>query len=87
MKQLYTKDGVLIVGTLEKIPARATVNGWVQGSDGKLEPVYAGETEPYWDDQKTVTNDVGIMIVVDEEGIEYLASECELKDDGEPDEA
>jgi hypothetical protein len=77
MKQLYVKDsGLKIIGTEERVPATAIVNGWSDLGD----PIYAGQTELDWDGQHTITADE-VMMVVDENGEPHLYTDCELRDD------
>jgi hypothetical protein len=76
MKQLYAPNGNLIVGTLETIKGRANVTGW----NDDRSPEYAGSTEIFWDDQRTVQRD-GNIICLDEDGEEYPFNECTLRDE------
>lgn len=78
--RLISPDGTEITGTLERCPCRAYVASW-EMVDGKVcVEDYAGESEMFWDDQVTVERD-GALVVLDEDGTEYLASDCTLVDD------
>lgn len=60
-------SGSPIVGTYERLTARA--NATEYSATG--EPDYAGDTEVFWDEQKTVMRD-GSMIYLDEDGMEWI---------------
>ena len=55
MKQLYTPTDKRIIGTYEVVPGCALASSFELLDDGKLDPVYAGETKLWWDEQRTVT--------------------------------
>lgn len=83
MKQLYTKSGTRIRGTLEQLKGVAEVLGFEQLPDGTIEPEWEGYTELWWDEQRTVKNAQGKHIYVDEDGDEYTLDELELREDEE----
>lgn len=66
MAQYKSPTGLLIEGTLERLSGKALVSD-IQ-DDGT--PVYYGETEIWWDEQRTVTRD-DKAIFVDEAGEEW----------------
>jgi hypothetical protein len=72
--QLKSPEGVLITGTLEKVRGVAELSG-VALIDGKYEPEYCGNTDMDWDSQTSVLRE-GQVIYIDENGMEWLASEC-----------
>lgn len=76
MKQLYAPNGELIAGTLETISGRANVSGWSEQGD----PIYAGNTEVFWDDQQTVERD-GQLVCLTESGDEFPFDQCTLRDE------
>jgi hypothetical protein len=83
MKQLYAPNGNLIIGTLEHVPGCAHVSGWELDAAGRLEPVWASETEMYWDDSKTQDIE-GDTLVIDEDGETWPMSQCTVREDQEP---
>lgn len=76
---LISKDGNLIIATLERLSGRALI------APGSVRPEpgggfsfdYEGTTDIFWDDQRTVTQD-DERVFLDEEGTEYLESELQL---------
>ncbi|MDR8876584.1 hypothetical protein [Burkholderia multivorans] len=76
MKQLYTKDGVRIIGTKEIINGTALVSGF----DGHGQPIYAGGTDIDWDSQLSATDDKGKYVLICEDGEEHSPDDCELRD-------
>lgn len=64
MTQRYkSPKGLEIIGTLETLSGCAIVSGIT--ADG--EPLYAGETDIWWDEQKTVSSN-GRPLFVDDHG-------------------
>jgi hypothetical protein len=89
MKQLIAPNGQPIVGTLENLSARADVNGWEINEAGELEPVWAGDTEVFWDGQVTVTREVDgkpVTVCLTEDGDEFLLTDCKIVDASNEDE-
>ncbi|MCL4722887.1 MAG: hypothetical protein KJZ90_01230, partial [Rhodocyclaceae bacterium] len=52
--KLITKGGEEVTGTYETMPGAAGINLATRNSDGTLDIEYAGETDIWWNDQKTV---------------------------------
>lgn len=78
---------VIITGTLDLVPGRAVLNGATRLPDGTLDIEWYGETEMFWDDQKTVQRN-GQDVYLDDDGNEYLESEIEvIEDDDDANEA
>jgi hypothetical protein len=63
----YSPQGTEIVGTLETITGRASI----QDISDTGEPDYSGGTEVFWDEQKTVLNEAGQAIFLDENGEQW----------------
>lgn len=70
---LVSKDGTRITGSFERIYGIAQINDF--DADGS--PNYAGGTDVDWDGQVTVTRN-GEEVFTDDDGDEYLRSECKL---------
>jgi hypothetical protein len=66
MAEYKSPNGAYIKGTLETLSGVALING----IDESGEPEHCGETEIYWDEQKTVERD-GKPVYVDTEGSEW----------------
>jgi len=62
MKNYQSPNGSAIVGTYDLVPATARIDGI--HDDGT--PEYAGESDVWWDDQKTQERD-GKILYVDED--------------------
>lgn len=77
MKQLYTKNGVRIIGTKEVINAVAIVSGF----DDHGQPIYAGGTDIDWDSQLSATDDKGNYVLICEDGEEHSPDDCELREE------
>jgi hypothetical protein len=78
MKQMIAPNGLRIVGTAEMLPGVAHTSGFSDKGD----PIYSGGTEVDWDGQatqRTKTNDA--IVVVDEDGNEHSAGDCNLVDE------
>lgn len=71
-----------ILGTLDLVPCRAEVAGATRLPDGTLDLEWAGGSEVFWDDQRTVQRQ-GQDVYLDENGNEYLESEIDVIEDGE----
>ena len=76
---LVSPNGTIIAGTLERLHARA---GIIPGSarrnpQGGIEFDHDGETELFWEDQRTVLRDEE-RVFLDEEGWEFLESQLRL---------
>ncbi|WP_175787500.1 hypothetical protein [Burkholderia anthina] len=76
MKQLYTKDGVRIIGTKEIVNAVSLVSGF----DDHGQPIYAGGTDIDWGSQLSATHDKGGYVLICEDGEEHAAVDCMLRD-------
>jgi hypothetical protein len=69
LKRLRAKDtGAAIVGTLETVRGCALIDG----IDGDGYPVYAGQTDIWWDEQRTVYTADDKPIYIDEFGNEVI---------------
>jgi len=78
----YSPDNTEIVGTLEKLTGRASISGISETG----EPQWAGDTEVFWDEQQTVTNDKDQLIFLDEDGDQYTFDQLVFKEDGDDEE-
>ena len=69
-----------IVGTLEKLEGRANVvaDSFARREDGSLAFEHAGETEVFWNGQRTATSIGGKTVFVDESGKTLVSDEIEL---------
>lgn len=81
MSDLYSPTGIKIIGTLETVSGCAAILGAKRDGDGSFDIEWAGDTEIYWDEQKTQTSPGGDRLFVDEDGQTWIESELEL---GEP---
>lgn len=68
-----------IVGTLERITGVAVI-AHARG-DSLTDPTYAGDTRVWWDEQRTIKDDQGRPIYVDEDGCERTVDDIEWRDD------
>lgn len=59
--------GQQVVGTYEELHGVAYAVNWSAGPAG-MEPNYEGETTIHWDNQRTVRNNAGELLVVLEDG-------------------
>jgi hypothetical protein len=85
MKQLFAPNGKRIVGTADTVKAVANISHW----DESGAPVFVGSSVD-WDSQETretFSNGERTPVVVDEDGQEWPQSECEMREQGEDDEA
>jgi hypothetical protein len=84
MAKLVGPDGAAIIGTLETVRGVAGIEaGSVRrAADGGIAFDYAGETDIWWDEQKTVLRD-GERVFVDENYNAHRESELRLIEDGE----
>ena len=76
---LVSPTGTVIIGTLERVPAYATIEegSLCRNAEGKVVFEHAGDTKPYWDDQITVMRDNNgrrEVVFVDDNGAEWLES-------------
>lgn len=71
---LYAPTGVPIQGTIERLSGVAIVNGAERNEDGTLELDYSGDTDIWWDEQKTARHNDERMFV-DEDGTTWLESQ------------
>ena len=79
MAKAYSPEGSPIVGTLELIPGMAMAEV-TRDDSGAINVEYEGETEVYWNDQKTVRdNETNETIYVDENESRWLESELVWK--------
>jgi hypothetical protein len=76
MKEYVSPTGSPILGTKELLTGRAEITG----IDDNGEPVYAGDTEIFYDDQVTETKD-GKMIFLDEDGAEWTFDQLKPADE------
>jgi hypothetical protein len=74
---MQSPNGSEIKGTLETLSGCALAYEF----DETGEPNYQGETEIWWDEQKTVTNDKGQMLYLDEDGNEWTWDQLTPLDD------
>ena len=77
----YSPSGVLIDGTLESLLGRAHVHV-TKNVQGHVEIEFLGETEIFWNEQKTVEQDDEI-IYLDEEGGIWKESEIVWKEEAD----
>lgn len=71
-----------IKGTLETLSGCALFSEVKRKSDGSISYEYVGETEVFWDEQRTVTGDEGV-IYLDEKGNEVTAKDIGFWCDGD----
>lgn len=76
-----TNHKIEITGTLEVLHGQAEIERVSRNEDGTIDIQYSGGTTIFWDDQKTVTNDAGSPIYLDEDGTEYSEAELEIIDE------
>jgi hypothetical protein len=81
MKQLYTKSGKRIRGTLEQVRGVANVIGFDELPNGSIEPEYEGGTDIWWDEQRTVKDEDGKTIYVDADGDEHTIDNLEVREE------
>lgn len=80
-------NGLEITGTLETITGRARITFHPQDEvdlgderEGRLRFAWDGETEVFWDEQKTVANEKGQRIFLDEEGNQWTEDDITLEE-------
>ena len=79
MLKAYSPDGSAIVGTYELIPGMAQAEV-TRDDSGAVNVEYLGETEVYWNDQKTVRDsETNQTIYVDENESTWRESELVWK--------
>lgn len=83
MQAFNKATGLPIRGTLETVRGRAEISedSWTRKPDGTLGYDYAGDTTIWWDEQRTVTNDDGADLFIDEQGNECTADGIVLGED------
>lgn len=78
----YSPEGNLIVGTLEKLQARADAKV-SKGADGKVAIEHEGHTKIFWDTQETVTCvHTGQTVYLDDAAGEWLESQLQWHPEG-----
>lgn len=77
-KEYVSPTGKPILGTLEKLTARAEITGI--NDDGT--PEYEGDTEVFWDSQETAELD-GKVIFLDEDGYEWTFDQLKPVEESE----
>lgn len=81
MGKLLSPTSTTIVGLLESCPGRSNISSEItRKPDGTFEFEYAGGTEMFWDDQRTVERE-GQRVFLDEDGDEWLERELILVED------
>lgn len=75
---------VAVTGTVERLSAEAVIDGASLDADGLATLDYEGTTRIWWDDQRTARDGRGLMIFVDENGLELAQDQVALRlEDGE----
>jgi hypothetical protein len=70
-----------ITGTLDRTPGRALIQSFDVAADGHtIEIEWAGETEMFWDDQRTDEHPDGSPVYLGTDGENYHARQLELYD-------
>jgi hypothetical protein len=69
-KVFIAPNGARIVGTLERLSGVARIEGW----DEHGEPIYSGDTDIWWDEQRTEIR-ADEFVYVDAYGEEWLQSQ------------
>ncbi len=72
-------NGLPIIGTLEICPCRSDIAKFRRLSDGTLDFDHSGNTEMFYDEQKTVERH-NERVFLDEEGNEWLESQLIVKE-------
>lgn len=80
MMQAYAPNGSLILGTLDTVQCRAEISGFTRNAAGEMEAEYAGGSEVFWDEQRTVERD-GELVFLAEDGSDWKLSELTFRDD------
>ena len=80
-------NGLKITGTLEKMKGRARITFRPQDEadpgderEGRLCFSWDGQTEVFWDEQKTVANEKGQRIFLDEEGNQWTEDDITFEE-------
>lgn len=78
--KLVAPNGKQIIGTLERLAGVAYLDDAKDGGadGGKFEVQYSGETEVWWDGQRTVERK-GQRIFVDQDGDEWPENKLRLR--------
>lgn len=74
---MVSPNNTRIIGTLEKLVGRGEITCFNKLDDGKIDIVWDGYTEVFWDSQETVQRK-GQRIFLDREGNEYPEDKCRL---------
>lgn len=78
-KLIHKRTGEEAAGTYEMVPGSAVFSSVTLGEDGEITFNYCGDTNIFWDDQKTQRNPVTNEIMcVTEDGDIYPISEFNL---------
>ena len=77
-KLRHKETGEFAIGTLETVQGCAHAAQFVLDHDGKLEPIYEGETDIWWEGQEPETDPMTneLILVTDDLGV-YPISEFE----------
>lgn len=75
---------VAVTGTVERLSGEAFLNGATLDADGLAALDYEGTTRIWWDEQRTARDGRGLMIFVDQNGLELAQDQVALRlEDGE----
>jgi hypothetical protein len=82
--QAFSPDGHLIIGTLDTLTCRADIefDTWSRGENGNIDFEWAGSSEMFYDEQKTVERD-GKRVYLDEEGNDWAEDQLVLRTEAE----
>lgn len=75
-----SKNGTEILGTLDRIEARAEIASFDRNPDGSIEINWDGYTEVFWDSQRTQQDDAKDLYL-DREGETFTEDEIAFVDD------
>lgn len=80
MYAVRTGTAIRVKGTLERVEGCAGIDedSWTRNAAGELVKEYAGETEMFWESQRTLDDVNGYAIYLDEDGEEVTEPEIEL---------
>ena len=81
MKAYSRTTGRMIVGTADTVACMANLilDSFRKDEDGDIDFEFEGETEVFWDSQKTDTDDVGNRYFYDENGDLINETDIELR--------
>jgi hypothetical protein len=71
---LFTPDGVAIIGTLEVLHGSAGLEKVFEDEKGKIDIQHDGETKVFWDGQTTMKNSRGDRIFICANGNSWAES-------------